>query len=215
MPEAATVKNDAEKEPHEVLSDCDFKRALVEAAPQLRAFARGLSGSPDWADDLAQEAMLKAWEARKRFAAGTNFRAWTFTILRNLFYSETRRGKFHAAYDEAMAELILKAPPSQYDAIELADVMRGLKAIPDKYREALMLVVGAGLCYVEAADICGIAVGTVKSRVSRARKMLANCIDEGRLPSRREFVVKGDVIELFFAELQKVANREPDLLLAA
>ena len=72
------------------LSDSDFKRALTDVAPHLRAFARGLCGSPDRADDLAQEAMLRAWAARDRYAAGTNFRAWAFTILRNFFYSKTR-----------------------------------------------------------------------------------------------------------------------------
>lgn len=196
----------------EPLSVRDFRHELVNVAPQLRAFARSLCGSPDWADDLAQETMLRAWEARERFAAGTNFRAWTFTILRNLFYSETRRNKFKGVYDEAVVENILKAPPTQYDALDLGDVLRALQAIPYKYREALMLVAGAGLPYGEVARICEVAVGTVKSRVSRARRKLAECIDEGRLPKpRREFTLNGNAIDTFFAELQKVANSDSSL----
>lgn len=193
----------------EPLNVREFKRELVDVAPQLRAFARGLCGSADWADDLAQDTMLRAWEARERFAAGTNFKAWTFTILRNHFYSETRRNKFKGVYDEAVVEDILKAPPSQYDALDLGDVLRALQAIPSKYREALMLVAGAGLPYDEVAQICGIAVGTVKSRVSRARGKLAEYIDEGRLPKpRREFTLNGSAIDTFFSELRKVANSD-------
>jgi RNA polymerase sigma-70 factor (ECF subfamily) len=85
------------------LGDQEFKRALTEVAPHLRAFARGLCGCRDRADDLAQETLLRAWAARDRYRAGTNFKAWTFTILRNHFYSEARRARFHGEYDEAMA----------------------------------------------------------------------------------------------------------------
>ncbi|MCB2075298.1 MAG: sigma-70 family RNA polymerase sigma factor [Novosphingobium sp.] len=198
------------------LSDRDFKRALVDVAPHLRAFARGLCGSPDRADDLAQEAMLRAWAARERFAAGTNFRAWTFTILRNFFYSEARRSQFHGEYDEAVAERILKAPASQEDALDLADALRALQSIPETHREALMLVVGAGMSYEDVAEICGIALGTVKSRVSRARAMLEEIIEEGHLPlPRSKFILDGSAIEAFFAELTRIANSNGDIALAA
>ena len=96
-----------EKVDRVALSDNDFKRALTDVAPHLRAFARALCGSRDHADDLAQETMLRAWAARERYAAGTNFKAWTFTILRNHFYSEARRSRFHGEYDEAVAERTL------------------------------------------------------------------------------------------------------------
>ena len=108
---------------HATLSDKDFKRALTDVAPHLRAFARGLCGDRDRADDLAQEAMMRAWAARDRYAAGTNFKAWTFTILRNHFYSEARRARFHGEYDELAAERILMAPASQDKSIELRDVL--------------------------------------------------------------------------------------------
>src|SRR3546814_10497131 len=97
---ASEAEGHTEPAPPEALSDLKFKQALAGVAPHLRAFARGLCGCRDRADDLAQEAMLRAWAARDRYAAGTNFKAWTFTILRNHFYSEARRARFHGEYDE-------------------------------------------------------------------------------------------------------------------
>ena len=198
------------------LSDNDFKRALADVAPHLRAFARGLCGCRDRADDLAQEAMMRAWAARDRYAAGTNFKAWTFTILRNHFYSEARRARFHGEYDEVAAERILRAPASQESAVELADVLRALTAIPDNYREALILVAAGNLSYEEIADICDIALGTVKSRICRARSMLSNVIESGQLPdARHDFVLAGDAIDAFFAELAKIANCDERVSVAA
>ncbi|TYC86406.1 sigma-70 family RNA polymerase sigma factor [Novosphingobium sp. BW1] len=191
------------------LSDEEFKRALADVAPHLRAFARGLCGNRDRADDLAQEAMLRAWAARERYAAGTNFKAWTFTILRNHFYSEARRARFHGEYDELAAERILRTDATQESAIELADVLRALEAIPANYREALILVAAGHLSYEEIASICDIALGTVKSRICRARAMLSKIIESGQLPdSRHEFVLTGEAIDAFFAELGKVSNVE-------
>lgn len=191
------------------LPENEFKQALATVAPHLRAFARGLCGSVDRADDLAQETMLKAWAARDRYRAGTNFKAWTFTILRNQFYSETRRNRFRGEYDETMAERILHTPGSQESALELADVLRALAAIPGGYREALILVSVEGLSYEEAADVCEIAVGTVKSRVSRARAMLSNIMASGALPDfRHNFVLKGESIDAFFEELVRIANQD-------
>lgn len=191
------------------LSDNDFKRALTEVAPHLRAFARGLCGCRDRADDLAQETLLRAWAARERYRAGTNFKAWTFTILRNHFYSEARRSRFHGDYDEAMAERTLRAPPSQESAIELSDVLRALAVVPDTYREALILVAIGSLSYEEIAAICGIALGTVKSRICRARAMLSHVLASGQLPDfRHNFVLSGDAVDAFFAELVRIANTE-------
>lgn len=215
MSEAATAQEDASEaavpvllaEPVARLSDRDFKRALSDVAPHLRAFARGLCGCRDRADDLAQEAMLRAWAARDRYAAGTNFKAWTFTILRNHFYSEARRARFHGEYDEVAAERILCAEASQESAVELADVLRALTTIPETYREALVLVAAGSLSYEEIARICGIALGTVKSRICRARAMLAKVIESGQLPDfRHNFVLGGNAIDAFFEELQKIAN---------
>lgn len=205
-----------EKEDRKALSDGDFKRALANVAPHLRAFARALCGCRDRADDLAQETMLRAWAARDRYAAGTNFKAWTFTILRNHFYSEARRSRFHGEYDEGVAERTLRAPASQESALELSDVLRALSAIPDTYREALILVAAGNLSYEEVAEICGIALGTVKSRVCRARAMLSQVIESGQLPDfRHNFLLKGSAIDAFFGELARIANGNSAETLAA
>jgi RNA polymerase sigma factor (sigma-70 family) len=204
------------EEPFEPLAENEFRQALQTVAPHLRAFARALSGSADRADDLAQDTLLKAWAARDRYRAGTNFKAWTFTILRNQFYSETRRNRFRGEYDEVMAERILHTPGSQESSMELADVLRALEAIPAGYREALILVSVEGMSYEEAAQVCDIAVGTVKSRVSRARAMLSNIMESGILPDfRHNFVLKGDSIDIFFDELVRIANHDELAAVAA
>lgn len=198
------------------LNDMDFKQALSDVAPHLRAFARGLCGCRDRADDLAQEAMMRAWAARGRYQAGTNFKAWTFTILRNHFYSEARRARFHGAYDEGVAERILQAPASQESAVELTDVLRALTAIPEIYSEALILVAAGDYSYEEIAEICGIALGTVKSRICRARNMLSQVIASGQLPDfRHNFVLTGEAVDAVFAELAKIANVEEHNQIAA
>lgn len=203
-------------EPFTPLPENEFKQELARVAPHLRAFARSLCGSADRADDLAQDAMMKAWAARDRYRAGTNFKAWTFTILRNQFYSETRRNRFRGEYDEAVAERILFTPGAQESSLELGDVLRALAAIPAGYREALILVSVEGMSYEEAAAVCNIAVGTVKSRVSRARAMLSNIMESGLLPDfRHNFVLKGDSIDSFFDELVRIANVEEFVSVAA
>lgn len=198
------------------LTDSEFKRALTEVAPHLRAFARALCGCRDRADDLAQETLMRAWAARERYVAGTNFKAWTFTILRNHFYSEARRNRFRGEYDEAAAERILCAPASQERALELGDVLRALEVVPETYREALILVAIGSLSYEEIANICGIALGTVKSRICRARAMLSNVIESGKLPDfRHNFVLRGSAIDAFFDELARIANTHADDKVAA
>lgn len=198
------------------LDDTEFKRELAKVAPHLRAFARSLCGDADRADDLAQETMMRAWAARERFIAGTNFKAWTFTILRNHFYSEARRSRFHGEYDEIAAERILCAPAAQEDTIALTDVLRALQAIPENYREALILVAAGSLSYEEVAEICGIALGTVKSRVCRARALLTSVIESGQVPdARHEFVIQGNAMAELFAELARIANNDALDILAA
>ena len=125
------------------LPDDEFKDQLAQVIPHLRAFGRSLSGSRDLADDLVQETLLKAWAARKRFQAGTNMRAWTFIILRNLFLSQMRRARFKGEWDDVTAAKILAAPASQDRHVELGDMQRALMHLPQPQREALILV-GAG-----------------------------------------------------------------------
>ena len=164
----------------QALTSAQFKKQLAEAIPHLRAFGRSLSGDRDLADDLVQDTLLKAWAARDRFIAGTSMRAWTFVILRNTFFSSMRRKKFTANYDELVAERVLSAPASQQDPLHLADLQRGLMELSDDQREAIILVGAGGYSYEEAAEIANCAIGTMKSRVSRARQALEEILEEGR-----------------------------------
>lgn len=172
-------------EEHQPLPDSEFKQELSRVIPHLRAFGRSLSGNRDLADDLVQETLLKAWAARTRFQAGTNMRAWTFIILRNLFLSQMRRARFKGEWDDITASRVLAAPAGQEHHVELADMQRALMHLPQPQREALILVGAGGFAYEEAAEICGCAVGTIKSRVARGRVALEALLAEGKLPSRR------------------------------
>ena len=167
------------------LPDSDFKVLLAGVIPQLRAFGRTLSGDRDLADDLVQETLLKAWAARDRFEAGTNMRAWTFIILRNLFLSQMRRNRFRGEWDDVVAERILSAPAGQDAHVALGDLQRALQYLPESQREALILIGAGGFGYEEAAEICGVAVGTIKSRVARGRVALEAVMTGSNLPSRR------------------------------
>ena len=167
------------------LPDGEFKEQLAQVIPHLRAFGRSVSGSRDLADDLVQETLLKAWAARARFQAGTNMRAWTFIILRNLYLSQMRRSRFRGEWDDLVADRILAAPAGQDKQVELGDMQRALLHLPQPQREALILVGAGGFAYEEAAEICGVAVGTIKSRVARGRVALETLLTDGSLPSRR------------------------------
>ena len=199
---------DHELEPveHVPLSDAEFKDELARVIPHLRAFGRSLSGNRDLADDLVQETLLKAWAARLRFQAGTNMRAWTFIILRNLFLSQMRRARFKGEWDELTANRLLAMPASQDRHVELGDMQRALLHLPQPQREALILVGAGGFAYEEAADICGCAVGTIKSRVARGRVALEALLSEGKLPSRRDY--KGDATK---TALQSIMSQVDEL----
>ncbi|SNS99772.1 sigma-70 family RNA polymerase sigma factor [Sphingopyxis indica] len=169
------------------LDDASFKRELAAMLPHLRAFGRSLTGNADLADDLVQETMLKAWKARAQYVPGpSSMKSWAFVILRNCFLSQMRRKKFTADYDELAAERLLVAPDDQDDSLHLADVQRGLMLLPVDQREALVLIGAGGLSYEEGAAICGCAVGTMKSRVSRARAALHEILEGGDMPLRSD-----------------------------
>ena len=156
-----------------------FGDEMVAHIPYLRAFARSLCRNRQQADDLIQETMIRGWTARKSFEPGTNMRAWLLKILRNCFYSDLRRAKRTACWSDEVADRVLVARGAQMSALELGDLHRAMAALPHEQREALILVGAGGLAYEEAAAICDCAVGTIKSRVSRARKaMLALLLDE-------------------------------------
>ena len=159
--------------------DEGFKAQLVTLIPHLRAFARTLTGDATAADDLAQDALMKAWDARASYQMGTNMKAWTFMILRNQFYSEKRRSWRQSQLDQEAAERTLVAVDDPEAPVALDELRQALDALPAEQREALILVGAGGFAYEEAADICQCAVGTVKSRVSRARRSLLSILESG------------------------------------
>jgi RNA polymerase sigma-70 factor (ECF subfamily) len=149
------------------------KNALLAELPALRAFAISLSGSHDRADDLVQETVMKAWAAHESFTEGTNLRAWLFTIMRNVYFSQYRKLRREVQDTDGEAASRLAVRPAQEGHLDLADFNEALNRLPVDQREALILVGASGFSCEEAAEICGCAVGTIKSRVNRARQKLA------------------------------------------
>jgi RNA polymerase sigma-70 factor (ECF subfamily) len=184
--------------------DNAFKRELVQLIPHLRAFARTLCGDPAAADDLAQDAMMKAWDARASFQMGTNMKAWTFMILRNQFYSEKRRSWRQSQLDQEAAERTLVAVDDPEAPVALDELRQGLAMLPPEQREALILVGAGGFAYEEAAEICNCAVGTVKSRVSRARRALHAILDEGNYD--RDGAAAGDAMRSILADAERLST---------
>ena len=149
-----------------------IREELIACLPQLRAFARSLSGQRELADDLVQDAIVRALAAQDSFRPGTNFRAWIFTILRNLFFTERRKSRMVVQSIDTMEQDLAPVLPSQESSVEFDDFRAALMKLPHDQREALILVGASGMSYEEAAQVSGCAVGTVKSRVSRARRTL-------------------------------------------
>ncbi|MBD7941448.1 sigma-70 family RNA polymerase sigma factor [Brevundimonas guildfordensis] len=184
--------------------DNAFKAELVTLIPHLRAFARTLTGDPTSADDLAQEAMMKAWDARASYQMGTNMKAWTFMILRNQFYSEKRRSWRQTQLDQEAAERTLIAVDDPEAPVALDELRQALKSLPEEQREALILVGAGGFAYEEAAEICQCAVGTVKSRVSRARKALQATLERGGYA--RDGQSAGDAMRSILADADRLSG---------
>lgn len=149
-----------------------FRTDLLGAIPSLRAFAVSLSQNADKADDLVQETLVKAWDKQSSFQPGTNLKAWLFTILRNEFYSQMRKRGREVQDSDGIMTGRLAVHPSQDGALDLQDFRRALQQLPEDQREAIILIGASGFSYEEAAAICECAVGTIKSRVSRARLRL-------------------------------------------
>jgi RNA polymerase sigma-70 factor (ECF subfamily) len=181
------------------IDDRAFQTDLIALIPQMRAFARSLCRNFAHADDLAQEAVAKAWASRASFTPGTNMKAWTFMILRNQFYSEKRRSWRSTQLDPETAERTLVAVDNPTGALELDELRRAMAMLPDDQREALVLIGAGGLSYEEAAEVCGAAVGTIKSRVSRARDRLALIYAEGTI--REDGGSPSDAVSLIFAQV--------------
>lgn len=190
--------------PTEAERDRAFRDELIALIPQLRAFARTLTGDPTAADDLAQDAMMKAWDARESFSLGTNMKAWTFMILRNQFYSEKRRSWRQSQLDQEAAERTLVAADDPSAPVALDELRLGLTMLPPEQREALILVGAGGFAYDEAAAICGCAVGTVKSRVSRARRALHEILERGDYD--RDGKAAGDAMGSILAQAERLSG---------
>lgn len=155
-----------------------FRAGLLAALPALQAYALSLTGNSVRADDVVQEALLKAWANQDRFVPGTNLKAWLFTILRNQFYSDCRRSKREVEDVDGTIAGQLVAPAAQEHGSDLQVVMSHLARLPAAQREALLLVGAQGLTYEAAAVVLGCQTGTVKSRVSRARSYLCARLGE-------------------------------------
>lgn len=153
-----------------------LRNDLLAAVPRLRAFAMSFTSNRDRADDLVQDALLRAVANIHRFEPGTNLDAWLFTILRNLFHSEYRKHRREVEDAHGSFAARLSAPPEQEARLDFADFQNALAQVPLDQREALLLVGAQGLSYEEAAEVCGCAVGTVKSRVNRARVRLVQIL---------------------------------------
>ncbi len=162
---------------------------LLTVIPNLRAFAVSLCGNLDRADDLVQETLVKAWSKLGSFVEGTNLRAWLFTILRNIYYSEYRKRRREVADSDGAIAARLSAAPAQNSHMDMLDFRAALQQLPADQREALILIGASGLSYEEAAGVCGCAVGTMKSRVNRARGRLAEILS---ISSSSEFGHDGD-----------------------
>jgi RNA polymerase sigma-70 factor (ECF subfamily) len=193
-----------ENAPGAAQRDKAFKTELIALIPHLRAFARSLTGEPTAADDLAQDAMLKAWDARASFEMGTNMKAWTFMILRNQFYSEKRRSWRQSQLDQEAAERTLMAVDDPASPVALDELRLGLAMLPSEQRESLVLVGAGGFSYEEAAAICNFAVGTVKSRVSRARRALQVILDSGAYT--RDGAAASDAMDAIMAQAERLSE---------
>jgi RNA polymerase sigma-70 factor (ECF subfamily) len=154
----------------------DFQHSLLAAIPQLRAFAIGLRGRTDGADDLVQETLVRAWASQTGFQPGTNLMAWLYTILRNAYYTEFRKHRHEVPDTDGQYAAMQAHRPSQESHIEFQEFRAALAKLPDDQREALLLVGSSGVSYEDAAQICDCALGTMKSRVYRARMRLATML---------------------------------------
>jgi len=160
-------------------SHADPREEIVEHLPAMRAFALSLTRNGAAADDLVQDAIMKAWKNIESFQAGTNMRAWLFTILRNTFYSDRRKAKREVQDSDGAMAATLSQKPDHDGRLAMNDFEVAFAQLAVEQREALILVGASGFSYEEAAETCGVAVGTIKSRVNRGRARLAEIMKLG------------------------------------
>ncbi len=160
----------------------EFRDDLLACIPSLRAFGLSLTARGDRADDLVQETLMKAWRYHESFSAGTNMKAWLYTILRNEFYTQLRKRKREVEDADGVYSNKVAVHAEQDGHLDMADFTIALAKLPEDQREAVVLVGASGFSYEEAAEICGCAVGTIKSRVNRARTRLTELLEISPYP---------------------------------
>ncbi|NSX54000.1 RNA polymerase sigma factor [Parasulfitobacter algicola] len=166
------------------MKNADPRDELVEHLPALRAFAMSLTRNNSTADDMVQDTIVKAWTNIDKFDPGTNMRAWLFTILRNTYYSSRRKLKREVADVDGVFTAGLAEKPAHDGHLQMADFRKAFDTLPVEQREVLILVGASGFSYEEAAEMCGVAVGTVKSRANRGRARLTEILsldDDGAM----------------------------------
>ncbi|MBY0613087.1 MAG: sigma-70 family RNA polymerase sigma factor [Beijerinckiaceae bacterium] len=174
------------------MTDTDFKRQLIAEIPSLRAFAVSVCGSFHLADDLVQETLMKAWANSTKFEMGTSMRAWLFTILRNGYYSLYRKRHREVQDSDGYYAASVSVQGAQESRLDLADLRKALDKLPVEQREVLILVGPSGLSYEEAAEICNVQIGTIKSRVNRGRTKLAQLMG---LDSPQELLIPSQILK--------------------
>ncbi|MGR3513518.1 MAG: RNA polymerase sigma factor [Paracoccaceae bacterium] len=174
----------------------DLQEEMLTHLPSLRAFAMSLTRDRTQADDLVQETILRAWAKIDQFEVGTNMRAWMFTILRNYFYTMRRKQKREVADEDGALAAQLSVKPAHDGHMALEEFKDAFAQLRDEQREALLLVGVSGFSVEEAAEMCGCAPGTIKSRTSRGRKQLAKLLnlDDGELPMMTDAATLGVVL---------------------
>ena len=182
----------------------DPRDEIIEHLPAMRAFALSLTRNATRADDLVQDAIVKAWKGFDSFKQGTNLRAWLFTILRNTFYSERRKAKREVADVDGAFSSKLASKPDHDGRLALKDFHAAFEMLPDEQREALVLVGASGFSYEEAAEACGVAIGTIKSRVNRGRKRLIELLE----------LVEDDALELTDSATMSVISQGANQVIA-
>jgi RNA polymerase sigma factor (sigma-70 family) len=164
----------------------DEAQRLIELIPRLRRYARALVGERAGADDLVQDTLERAWAKLHLYRRGTDLRAWLFTVMHNVHVNRVRATRLVDPLEDEMPELAERAQP---DSLELRDLDRAIARLPADQRAVLLLVTLEEMSYEEVARTLGIPIGTVMSRLSRAREKL-RAMMLGQSPAARLKVVK-------------------------
>ena len=163
------------------MAEASFGASDLEAVvPRLRRYARALTGNRDAADDLTQDTLERAWSKRVLWQPGTDLRAWMFTVMHNVFVNGTRRSRPTVSLDDLGVDDVGAATSTSVETgVVLAELARALSLLPEEQREVLLLVGLEQFSYAEASEVLGVPMGTVMSRLSRARERLRILMEAG------------------------------------